>query len=97
MHIIIIILYYSFFLFYFSVGEKNIGPIYAREVGQRRVAPSPRAVEIRPSAVPLRRVYDRGAQHVLPQVLSLDPAAKPLDHLPIGSLVAHRNPDDPRV
>ncbi|XP_064990959.1 CDP-diacylglycerol--serine O-phosphatidyltransferase 1-like isoform X2 [Musa acuminata AAA Group] len=54
------------------IGEKNIGPVYTCTVGQRRMASSAWAMEIHPSAVPLCCFYDRGAQHLFSQVLSLD-------------------------
>ncbi|PNT70751.1 hypothetical protein BRADI_2g17230v3 [Brachypodium distachyon] len=79
------------------MGEKIIEPVHSGTVGQGSMAALHGAATVRPSAVPLRRFHDGGAQHIFPQILPLDPSKESLGCVQIDPLVADCYSDHPRV
>lgn len=59
------------------LGQTNTGSIHASALGQRWVAPSAWSMEIYSSFKSLHCVFNRGAEHILSQVLSLDTSSEP--------------------
>lgn len=85
------------FSIFFSLGKKDAGTVHTSAVGQGWVAPYAGSLEIHPGAEPLRCFHGCRAEHILPQVLPVDPSAEPLDCLSAGPLVVNRDTNHPRV